>query len=68
MPTIVANRDVSFDLQKNCSTTCVRITLTRAFFWPLSMLPMFENKPENEVDYSLYNAQLISCHNIAKMK
>ena len=25
----------------------------RVFFWPLSMLPMFEDSPDNKVSYSL---------------
>ncbi len=31
---------------------------TRPFFYPLSLLPMFIDKPENEVAYSIYNKGL----------
>jgi perosamine synthetase len=40
----------------------------RFFLWPLSMLPMFENKPGNAVSYGLYNrsVNLPSYHDIGE--
>ena len=54
MPTIVANRDVSFNRDALLDDMRAHNIDARVFFWPLSMLPMFEDKPENEVSYSLY--------------
>ncbi len=30
----------------------------RVFFWPLSMMPMFEAKPQNKISYALYSRGL----------
>ena len=54
MPTIVVNRDISFDRDALLDDMQAHNIDARVFFWPLSMLPMFEDKPENEVSYSLY--------------
>jgi len=54
MPTIVVNRDISFDRDALLDDMRSHNIDARVFFWPLSMLPMFEDKPENEVSYSLY--------------
>jgi perosamine synthetase len=66
MPTIVANRDVSFNRDALLDDMRANNIDARVFFWPLSMLPMFEAKPENEVSYSLYKRaiNLPSYHDI----
>ena len=66
MPTIVANRDVPFNRAALLDDMRAHNIDARVFFWPLSMLPMFEDKPENEVSYSLYKRaiNLPSYHDI----
>jgi perosamine synthetase len=66
MPTIVVNRDVSFDREALLNDMRAHNIDARVFFWPLTMLPMFEDKPENEVSYSLYKCaiNLPSYHDI----
>ena len=66
MPTIVANRDVPFDRAALLDDMRAHNIDARVFFWPLSMLPMFDDKPENEVSYSLYKRaiNLPSYHDI----
>jgi perosamine synthetase len=68
MPTMVANRDVSFDRDALLDDMRAHNIDARVFFWPLSMLPMFEAKPENEVSYSLYRRaiNLPSYHDIGE--
>lgn len=54
MPSIVINKEIDFDRQALLdSFACDQID-GRVFFWPLSMLPMFESKPENTISYGLY--------------
>ncbi len=55
MPTIVAEEDVAFDRKALLAAFKADDIDGRVFFWPLSMLPMFEAKPENDVSYSLYD-------------
>lgn len=55
MPTIVINKDVSFDREALLSAFKADNIDGRVFFWPLSMLPMFKAKPENAVSYGLYS-------------
>ena len=66
MPTIVVNRDISFDRDALLDDMRAHNIDARVFFWPLSMLPMFEDRPENEVSYSLYKRaiNLPSYHDI----
>ena len=66
MPTIVANRDTPFNRAALLDDMRAHNIDARVFFWPLSMLPMFEDKPENEVSYSLYKRaiNLPSYHDI----
>jgi perosamine synthetase len=54
MPSIVANEDVPFDREALLAAFKVDNIDGRVFFWPLSMLPMFEKKPENVVSYGLF--------------
>jgi perosamine synthetase len=54
MPSIVVDEGVKFDREKLLATFKADHIDGRVFFWPLSMLPMFEGKPENIVSYGLY--------------
>jgi len=54
MPTIVVDEGVSFDRDALLAAFKADNIDGRVFFWPLSMLPMFEAKPENAVSYSLH--------------
>ena len=54
MPTIVLDEGVPFDRQVLLDEFKKNEIDGRVFFWPLSMLPMFEAKPENTVSYALY--------------
>jgi perosamine synthetase len=54
MPTIVVNEEVAFDRDGLLSAFNADSIDGRVFFWPLSMLPMFESKPKNTVSYGLY--------------
>ena len=54
MPTIVVEEGVPFDREALLASFKERSIDGRVFFWPLSMLPMFERLPENTVSYSLY--------------
>lgn len=58
MPTIVADEDAAFDREELLSSFKADDIDGRVFFWPLSMLPMFEAKPENRVSYGLFNRAL----------
>ena len=54
MPTIVVDKDVPFDREALLDAFQAENIDGRAFFWPLSMLPMFEACPGNTVSYGLY--------------
>ena len=54
MPTIVANDGVVFDREALLTAFKLEEIDGRVFFWPLSMLPMFDRKQENVVSYRLY--------------
>lgn len=54
MPTIVVDDVVAFNRDHLLEAFKADNIDGRVFFWPLSLLPMFENKPENAVSYSLY--------------
>lgn len=66
MPTVVANRNLPFNREALLEDMRAHNIDARVFFWPLSMLPMFESKPANEVSYSLYRRaiNLPSYHDI----
>lgn len=55
MPSIVVDEGISFDREALLATFKKENIDGRVFFWPLSMLPMFEKKPKNTVSYGLYN-------------
>lgn len=54
MPTIVVNEDVPFDRRLLLNEFEADNIDGRVFFWPLTMLPMFESKRQNEISYRLY--------------
>lgn len=54
MPSIVANEGVVFDREALLMAFKADNIDGRVFFWPLSMLPMFERRPENKVSYGIY--------------
>lgn len=54
MPTMVVNEGIQFDREALLADFKENNIDGRVFFWPLSMLPMFENKPSNKVGYNLY--------------
>ncbi|HEX5337632.1 MAG TPA: DegT/DnrJ/EryC1/StrS family aminotransferase [Gallionella sp.] len=54
MPTIVADDGVPFDREALLAAFKKDNIDGRVFFWPLTMLPMFERKPENVISYGLY--------------
>lgn len=55
MPTIVIDKGASFDRERLLASFKASEIDGRVFFWPLSMLPMFECRPENVVSYELYD-------------
>lgn len=55
MPTFVVQPEVAFDRQGLLSAFQAQKIDGRVFFWPLSMLPMFEAQPENTNSYSLHS-------------
>ena len=54
MPTIVIDEGVPFDRELLLASFKENNIDGRVFFWPLSILPMFEERRENLVSYSLY--------------
>ncbi len=55
MPSIVVENGVAFDREQLLATFRADNIDGRVFFWPLSMLPMFDSKPENKVSYQIFN-------------
>jgi perosamine synthetase len=54
MPTAVANANVPFDRDALLSAFRRQDIDARVFFWPLSMLPMFERMPKTDVSHGLH--------------
>lgn len=54
MPTIVVNEGIPFDRKALLTAFKANNIDGRVFFWPLSMLPMFESRPDNMTSYGLY--------------
>ncbi|RME58717.1 DegT/DnrJ/EryC1/StrS aminotransferase family protein, partial [Candidatus Parcubacteria bacterium] len=54
MPTIIVDEGVFFDRDALLKEFKENKIDGRVFFWPLSMLPMLEAKPNNQVSYGLY--------------
>lgn len=55
MPTVVVDQGVPFDRSALLDEFKANDIDGRVFFWPLSMLPMFEGVPENRVSYGLFD-------------
>jgi perosamine synthetase len=54
MPTFVVDEGTAFDRESLLASFKQNDIDARVFFWPLSMLPMFERRPENRVSYGVY--------------
>ena len=54
LPNVIVNSDVTFDRQFLVDTFVNDNIDARIFFWPLSVLPMFEDKPTNVISYGIY--------------
>jgi len=67
MPTMVVNEVLSFDREELLAEFKQQNIDGRVFFWPLSMLSMFEDKRENCTSYSLYKraVNLPSYHDLS---
>jgi perosamine synthetase len=68
MPTIVVHAGVRFDRDSLFQAFRERNIDGRVVFWPLSMLPMFKPKPENEASYSFFKraVNLPSYHDLSE--
>jgi perosamine synthetase len=55
MPTVIIDERVDFDREVLLAKFKDNDIDGRVFFWPLSMLPMFEEERENKVSYGLFN-------------
>lgn len=55
MPTAIVHADVPFDREALLADFASQDIDGRVFFWPLSMLPMFDDQPEHRVSYGLFN-------------
>ena len=69
MPSIVVADDVPFDRELLLAAFRGDNIDGRVFFWPLSMLPMFDSKPENVVSYRLFEraVNLPSYHDLTDL-
>ena len=69
MPSIVVADDVPFDREVLLAAFRADNIDGRVFFWPLSMLPMFDSKPENVVSYRLFEraVNLPSYHDLSAL-
>lgn len=54
MPSMVIDEEIRFDRQKLLHAFQENNIDGRVFFWPLSMLPMFAERPENSISYSIF--------------
>jgi perosamine synthetase len=70
MPTIVVDDDIPFNREALLATFKADDIDGRVLFWPLSMLPMFESRPENTVSYDLHERaiNLPTYHDITKQE
>lgn len=68
MPTIVVDKDVQFDRDHLLSAFADNNIDGRVFFWPLSLLPMFDERRENTISYDLYrrSVNLPSYHDMTE--
>jgi perosamine synthetase len=54
MPTFVVDPGVEFHREALLAAFTAEQIDGRVFFWPMSMLPMFDAQPTNEVSYEIY--------------
>ncbi|NUM33985.1 MAG: DegT/DnrJ/EryC1/StrS family aminotransferase [Candidatus Brocadiae bacterium] len=68
MPTIVCDKSLCFDREKLLKKFKENNIDGRSFFYPLSMMPMFEEKRENAISYDIYGraVNLPSYHDITQ--
>jgi perosamine synthetase len=68
MPTVIFDHSISFDREKLFTFMKQQNIDSRPFFYPLSSLPMFEDKPGNIVSYDIYarGINLPSYHDLKK--
>ena len=68
MPTVVVDPDVAFDREALLAAFKEDDIDGRVFFWPLSMLPMFVERPDNVVSHGLYGraVNLPSYHDLSE--
>ncbi len=68
MPTIVVDEDIKFNREDILNEFKKNNIDARVFFWPLSSLPMFENKKENKNSYNINERgiNLPSYHDISE--
>ncbi len=68
MPTVIFDKSVSFEREELFQKMKEYNIDTRPFFYPLSTLPMFEPRPDNEISYDMYKRgiNLPSYHDISK--
>ena len=55
MPSVVVDEGVPFDREALLTDFAAHNIDARVFFWPLSMLPMFKERRDNCVSYSLFS-------------
>jgi perosamine synthetase len=67
MPTIIVDEGINFDREELFNFMKEHKIDSRPFFYPLSSLPMFEDRPENVVSYSIHHRgiNLPSHHNLS---
>jgi perosamine synthetase len=58
MPTVVVDIGVPFDREALLADFAANDIDGRVFFWPLSMLDMFDDRPQNSVSYGMYGRAL----------
>jgi perosamine synthetase len=70
MPTFVVAPGVAFDREALLAAFAAEEIDGRVFFWPLSMLPMFERQPTNIVSYQTYRRaiNLPSYHDLSEQQ
>lgn len=68
LPTVVIDKSLNFDRDAFFNLCKEKGIDSRPFFFPISSLPMFEDKKENTIAYDIYNRaiNLPSFHDITK--
>lgn len=68
LPTVLFSKELNFDREAFFKLMKENNIDSRPFFFPLTLLPMFKEKPENTVAYEIYNnaVNLPSYHDITE--